>query len=420
MSDDPKEPHPSTLMHIDGVAYDVTAWAQKHPGGEVLRRFLGADASAVFAAFHSPRARKMLRVFRARSVPREVPTPAADDPVERGFLELRARAESAGRFVASHGFFVRHALWSVGLIGACVAVLRWAPSLWALAALALGLAWQQAGWLSHDVLHHSVFADRRRGDRWGAAFGGIVLGFSGDWWKRKHNVHHALPNVVGEDPDIDVLPLLAFHEHDLARSGAFTRFAVRIQPWTVLPILALARVNWAAQGLLWALFARGVKKRAWEISSILLHYVWSAALLALLPTWGTRIAFYVIAQLASGLMTGSVFLVGHNARSMLQRAETPGFHALQVMTTQNIRAHWSYRWFFGGLERQIEHHLFPTMPRHHHGSVAPDVRALCAQHGLPYTERSFFQGLGDVFAVMVRVARATRLSAQLSPEVARS
>ena len=383
MSDDANDPKTPALMYIDGVAYDVGAWAKKHPGGDVLLRFLGRDATAVFLAFHTRGARKTLRAFRAKGEAAEAAEAPVTDPVEQAFLELRAQAEAAGRFVARHGYFVGRGVVTLGLIGLCVAALVWTPSLWPLAALALGLAWQQAGWLSHDVLHHSVFEDRRHGERWGAAFGGIVLGFSGDWWRRKHNVHHALPNVVGDDPDIDVLPLLAFNEDDARRAGPLGRFAVRIQAWTVLPILALARVNWAAQGLLWALFARGVKKRAWEITSIAIHYAWSVALLSLLPTWGTRVAFYVIAQLASGLMLGSVFLVGHNARPMAPLAAAPGFHALQVMSTQNIRAHWSYRWFFGGLERQIEHHLFPTMPRHAHGVVAPDVQALCAQHGLP-------------------------------------
>ena len=415
MSDEPSDPKSPAVMHIDGVAYDVAAWAKKHPGGDVMLRFLGRDATAVFVAFHTRRARKALRAFEAKGAAAEGAAPPPD-PVEQAFLALRAQAEAAGAFVARHGYFAARGLVSVGLIAACVAALLWAPALWPVAALALGLAWQQAGWLSHDVLHHSVFADRRHGDRWGAAFGGIVLGFSGDWWRRKHNVHHALPNVLGEDPDIDVLPLLAFHERDVARAGPLGRFAVRIQAWTVLPILALARVNWAAQGLLWALFARGVKKRAWEITSIAIHYAWSAALLSLLPTWGARVLFYAVAQLASGLMIGSVFLVGHNARPMVPRAAAPGFHALQVMGTQNIRAHWSYRWFFGGLERQIEHHLFPTMPRHHFARVAADVQALCAQHGLAYTERTFAQGLADVFAVVVRVARSARLSSQLTPE----
>ena len=405
MSDD-KDPKAGAVLRIDGEAYDVTRWARHHPGGDLLLRFLGKDASAVFLAFHGKLAKRGLKGLRAKGeVPAAPPVPEADAAVETDFLALHARAETDGRFASRGSFFVGHAVVSVGLAVACAALLAVAPAWWPLGALMLGLAWQQGGWLSHDLLHHSVFDDRTKGDRAGAVLGGVLLGYSADWWKRKHNLHHALPNVLGEDSDIDVLPFLAFNEHDVRRAGPFARAMVRVQPVTAVPIVALARANWAAQGLLWALFAKGVPHRGREVAAIAAHYAWTAGLLALLPTWGTRLAFYGVAQAAAGLMIGSVFLVGHNARPMVARSEAPGFHALQVLTTQNIRAHWSYRWFFGGLERQIEHHLFPTMPRHRHAELAAEVRALCERHGLAYTERGFAQGLGDVFAVLARMSR---------------
>ncbi len=404
----PKAPSPSPDLPIfvEGDAYDVAAWARKHhPGGEIVMRFLGLDATAVFAAFHGPRARKVLRAMRWKGEAVEAPAPSPDADVEADFTALRTKAEAEGLFVARRGFFYRHAALILAMVVASVATVALAPGWWPLAALVLGLAWQQAGWLTHDFLHHSVYDQRRWGDRLGLWMGGVVLGFSGDWWKRKHNTHHALPNVRGVDEDIDTLPFLAFSPHDLPGASGFARWMVRLQTVTALPVLATARINWWAQSFLWALRAPGVERRGWEIASLVAHHLWALGMLALLPTWSARVGFFLVSQLASGLMVGAVFLVGHNARPMFVRDEAPGFYALQLHTGQNVRAALGTRWFFGGLDRQIEHHLFPTMPRHNHDRVREAVVALCARHGLPYTERGFVQGLGDVAAVLGRVSR---------------
>jgi len=394
-------------IFVDGVAYDVAAWARKHhPGGEIVMRFLGLDATTVFAAFHGPRARKALRAMRWKGEPLAPPPPSPDQTIEDDFAALRAQAEADGLFVARPAFFYGHAAVIVAMIAGVGATVAFAPAWWPVAALGLGLAWQQAGWLTHDFLHHSVHPERRLGERVGLWMGGVVMGFSGDWWKRKHNTHHALPNVRGVDEDIDTLPFLAFSEHDLPGASGFARWMVRLQTVTALPVLATARINWWTQSFLWALRAPRVERRGWEIASMVLHHAWSLGMLALLPTWSARVGFFLVSQLSSGLMTGAVFLVGHNARPMYDRADAPGFYALQLQTGQNVRPAWGMGWFFGGLHRQIEHHLFPTMPRHNHERVRDAVRALCARHGLPYTERGFFQGLGDVAGVLGRVSRA--------------
>jgi delta8-fatty-acid desaturase len=236
------------------------------------------------------------------------------------------------------------------------------------------------------------------------------MGFSCDWWTEKHNTHHALTNLRGADPDIDTLPLLAFSERDLPAAGPLVRGLVRLQPFTLLPLLAFARLNWLLQSLIWVLRAPGVKRRWTEMVLLLGHHAWSLALLALLPDWPRRLGFYALSQLLSGLMVGSVFVVGHSARPIADEGEEglPGFHSLQIAGTQNITSPRAFRWFFGGLEQQIEHHLFPTMPRHNYRLVAPEVRAICARHGLEYREEGLFAGLASVLVVLRRVARAAR------------
>jgi fatty acid desaturase len=393
-------------VRIDGELYDVRRWASKHPGGEILEQFLGRDATGAFVAFHGALARKMLRGFKARNPVGFTAEVGYSDDVERDFAALRERAVEAGLMESRPVWFYLHAALLFSGIGAAIALVALAPAYWPIAALLLAVVWQQGGWLSHDFLHNSVHADYAKSEVVGSLLGGIVLGFSGDWWKRKHNTHHALPNVLGVDEDIDTTPFLSFTEADLAQMGPWSRVLVRLQPITALPVLAFARLNWMVASVRWALTAPTVERRGLELTAIAVHHAWSLGMLALLPSWGQRIACYALAQLVSGLFTGSVFLVGHNARPMFDKDDAPGFCALQCATTQNIRPLPGMRWFFGGLDRQIEHHLFPTMPRHNHARIAADVRALCSAHGLTYVERGFGEGLVDVARVLVRVSRA--------------
>ena len=399
-------------VYVDGQAYDVRRYANAHPGGAILLRFLGKDATAVFAAFHGKKGRDALKGLRQRARDAEAPTPESATSVEQAFEALRERSLREGLYEARPAWYALRGAAIFALIGAAAATLAFAPAYWPLAGLALGLAWQQNGWFAHDVLHHSMFADRRRGELFGVFMGCLVLGFSADWWKKKHNTHHALPNVLGVDEDIDTLPFLAFDERDLERASGLSRFLVRFQLLTAIPVVSFARLNWCAQSALWALRAPNVPDRGLELAAIALHWVWSLALLALLPSWELRLAFFALAQLSSGLLVGSVFIVGHNARPILDRGDSPGFYALQCLTTQNVAAPFGTRWFFGGLDRQIEHHLFPTMPRHHHDAVADGVRAICTAHGVPYTQRGFFEGLVDVGRVLARVGKAQAPSSQ--------
>jgi acyl-lipid Delta6-acetylenase / acyl-lipid (9-3)-desaturase len=409
------EPTANDVVKIDGEVYDVAKWAKHHPGGDLIKFFLGRDASHVFAAFHGPLARRALKGLRAKSAPVMAPDPSAASDLERDFEALRARSVEEGLFTSRKLWFFWRGVIIVALIAGSAALLAVTSALWPVAAIALALAWQQGGWLAHDVVHHAVYPDRAKGDAVAVAVGGIFLGFSADWWRHKHNTHHALPNVMGADTDIDTLPLLAFTERDLEGASALTRFLVRIQVVTALPIISFARINWVAQSALWALRAPGVRLRAFELVCIALHHAWSLAMLALLPSWGLRIAFYLTAQLVSGLMTGTVFLVGHNARPIYRRDEAPGFYELQCAASQNVRAPWGTAWFFGGLERQIEHHAFPIMPRHNLERVRGATQELCARYGVTYTERGFFEGLADVAMVLARVGRAAGASKTVPP-----
>ena len=87
-----------------------------------------------------------------------------------------------------------------------------------------------------------------------------------------------------------------------------------------------------------------------------------------------------------------------------------GFVKCQLLTTRNIRSQKWMQWFHGGLDMQIEHHLFPMLPRHQLHNVAPRVRALAEKHGMPYTQLGFFEAIGVCLGELHRMSTAIAYS----------
>lgn len=79
---------------------------------------------------------------------------------------------------------------------------------------------------------------------------------------------------------------------------------------------------------------------------------------------------------------------------------------MQIASTRDIQANMFNDWFTGGLNRQIEHHLFPALPRHNLTKVSPYVKAMCQKHGLVYEDVSLLSGSLRVFDRLAKVAAA--------------
>jgi fatty acid desaturase len=101
---------------------------------------------------------------------------------------------------------------------------------------------------------------------------------------------------------------------------------------------------------------------------------------------------------------GFVFTLSHNGKEVYN--ESKDFVRAQVVTTRNTHVHWFNDWFTGGLDTQIEHHLFPTMPRHNYPKIAPQVQALCEKHGLEYDNSSVLDASLAVLKATKEIADA--------------
>ncbi|MFC4949623.1 fatty acid desaturase family protein [Pseudonocardia sp. GCM10023141] len=317
-------------------------------------------------------------------------TGAAVPETRRGseFAELSREVKAAGLMARrTRGYWVRigvtlgiyAAAWTAfGLLG---------PSWWQLAVAAvLAIVFTQIGFLGHDAGHRQVFHTRRANDLLGLVCANLLIGLSYSWWIDKHNRHHANPNHVDRDPDIAVSVVAFTPAQAQDRGGAFGRAVARHQAALFFPLLLLEAIALHVASVR-ALVTRPTD-RPRVIESVLLgiHGVaYVAAIVIVLPPW-QAVAFVAVHQGLFGLYLGSTFAPNHKGMAVLSDSDELDYLRRQVLTSRNIAGSRFLDMAMGGLNHQIEHHLFPSMPSMSLRRAKPPVRAFCMEHDVAYVE----------------------------------
>jgi fatty acid desaturase len=251
----------------------------------------------------------------------------------------------------------------------------------------LGLLLAQFGFLGHDAAHRQIFARATWNDGAARILSGIA-GLSFTWWRSKHNRHHNAPNQSGKDPDVGP-GLIAFTAEVAAdRTTGLKGWFTRRQGWLFFPLLTLEGISLHVGGLQTLLSRGRVPHRGSELSIILTRMaVYFGALLVLLPA-GKAAAFVAVQVAVFGVYLGAAFAPNHTGMPIVPRTSRIDFLQRQVLMSRNVRGGPWLDEAMGGLNFQIEHHLFPSMPRPNLRRVEPLVRAHCAALEVPYTEVS--------------------------------
>lgn len=428
-------PDDAWIVYMNKV-YDVSDW-HEHPGGAVIFTHAGDDMTDIFAAFHAPGSQTMMKKFYIGDlIPESVEhKDERQRAFEKGYRDLRSQLIMMGMFKSNKWFYVYKCLSNLAIWAAACALVYYSGDSVALqmtAAVMLGLFFQQCGWLAHDFLHHQVFKKRKYGDLFGIFWGNLMQGYSVQWWKNKHNGHHAVPNLHNStassqdgDPDIDTMPLLAWSlkqaqsYRELRADGkdsAFVKFMIKNQAIFYFPILLLARLSWlresfktsfglgaASENAALELKAKGLQYPVLEKLGIILHYAWVLAVSTGYGTWsvGYSVLFFLVMTCSCGLLLALVFGLGHNGMATYDAETRPDFWKLQVTTTRNITGGHGFPqafvdWFCGGLQYQVDHHLFPTIPRHNLRKTHALVKSFCQEWGVKYHEADLVDGSIEV------------------------
>uniref|UniRef100_A0A8C7BQG7 Fatty acid desaturase 3 n=1 Tax=Neovison vison TaxID=452646 RepID=A0A8C7BQG7_NEOVI len=321
---------------IERRVYDISRWAQRHPGGSRLIGHHGAeDATDAFRAFHQD-----LNFVRKFLQPLLIGELAPEEPSQDGPQDAQC--------------------WC----------------------------------LQHDLGHTSVF----RKSQWNHVAQQFVMGqlkgFSAHWWNFRHFQHHAKPNIFHKDPDVTVAPVFLLGESSVEYGKKKRRYLpyhrqhlyfFLIGPPALLPLY-----------FQWYIFYFVIQRKKWvDLAWMITFYA------RLFLTYGPFLGlkgvlglFFVVRFLESHWF---VWVTQMNHIPMhIDHDRNMDWVSIQLRATCNVHKSAFNDWFSGHLNFQIEHHLFPTMPRHNYHKVAPLVQSLCAKHGIEYQSKPLLSAFADI------------------------
>lgn len=325
----------------------------------------------------------------------------------RSFTDLAQAARAAGLNDRTRWFYL--ALFGglvTALAGAVTGLILLRDSWFQLLiAAALGLIFTQFAFLGHEASHRQVLASGPANDHVGRVLATLFVGISYSWWMTKHTRHHGNPNRVGKDPDI-APGTVVFTPEDAAATTGLHRWVVRRQGWLFLPLLPLVGID-LHQRSIRSLFARrAIEGRALEIVLLGVRSVLYLGLLFWLLPPGMAFAFLGVQLGVFGVYMGASFAPNHIAMPIVPADARLDFLDKQVLTSRNVSGGWWMTALMGGLNYQIEHHLFPSMPRPHLSKARQLVRAHCLDHEVSYTETSLREALAIVIRYLNEVGFA--------------
>jgi fatty acid desaturase len=333
--------------------------------------------------------------------------PTTFQKLDTDYTDLSRVIRQAGLLKRRRGYYALRIGLTVAAFGGAWVVFAFLGNSWwqLFTAAFLALVFTHLSFIGHDAGHKQIFRGRRANDALGLVHGGLV-GLSYGWWIGKHNLHHANPNHEEDDPDLEI-GALAF---TVAQGGAkrgFLRFMAKYQAFLFFPLLLLEGLNLHWSSIL-AMRESGLKQRRLEIAMLTAHIgVYLTAVFVVLSP-GTAVLFIAVHQGLWGVYMGCSFAPNHKGMPTRKGEQTVDFLRKQVLTSRNVRGRRWLDFTMGGLNYQIEHHLFPTMPRPNLRRAQPIVQGFCVERGISYSQCGLLRSYGHVLSHLHAVGAPLR------------
>jgi len=415
---------------MDNRVYDITTFIDRHPGGTgPIVNMAGKDATDVFSNYHAARVYNQM-------LPKYLIGEVTDCPVYPHVADFRAARQqmlAEGLFETDMTYYMK-----LGSFISCLFICSLALSLdfvgmglgvgsfkaHMLGAAFMGIFWQQMAGVGHDLGHSAITHDFHKDHRIASCLS-TLLGLSVCWWKSDHNTHHVVCNAIEHDPNIQHMPLMSItpkvfsapfwdtYHKKIVAMNYLARTAVSYQHYFFYPLMLIGRWNLYVQGIKFLLFANGNNAQyKWtEVCSLSLYFVWFFKLAFSMPTTNETLAYIMMSHGVAAILHVQIVL---SHWSMETYKGTPytnketEWHLMQLRTTMNIKTHEWFDYMHIGLQFQIEHHLYPRLPRHNLRRARTLVKAICKKHDIHYHEPSFFEGNVEMFKAMKDTAMAAR------------
>ncbi|KAJ3331803.1 hypothetical protein HDU76_002151 [Blyttiomyces sp. JEL0837] len=346
--------------------------------------------------------------------------------VSTAYRLLDAKIRTMGLYNTDFGFYIREALkfvvmWAIvlylalGFSGSYLAV--------GCSALMCAAMWHQAAFVAHDAGHTGITHDQWTDTVLGICLGNFLGGVSLGWWKHNHNVHHIVTNHPEHDPDIQHMPFFAvsiqfvknlystYYKRTL-EFDAFAKVLIPLQHYLFYVILCFGRFNLYALSWMHVSQKGRVPHRALEITGLTFFNIWYLLVLRQIYVNAEAVGVSGVSLVLMHLLVSHVLTVFLHLQITLSHfgmdtslVENEGYAEMALRTTMDIDCPRWMDWFHGGLQFQVEHHLFPRVPRHNLRAVRPLVEEFARENNLNFYTFNFLKGNQFVIGELKKVAK---------------
>jgi linoleoyl-CoA desaturase len=350
-----------------------------------------------------------------------------DSRNSRFYATVRNRVDAyfAERNLSKHGNWAMWAKVAFFLGGTALSyalILSGWFSPWGMLGLAilLGMFTAFVGFnVGHDSIHGSLSPNPKVNYLVSLSFN--LIGANAYMWNITHNiVHHTYTNIHGHDEDLEVAPGL-IRLDDKEKLSSFQRY----QHYYAFPLYGLASLSWVFRKDYVKFFQKKIgsydnsKHPRSEYFNLFFFKALYYTLFIVVPllvldlTWWQFVIGFVAMHLAEGLVLGLVFQLAHVVEGTSFPEPDPNgtieeaWAAHQMHTTANFASTNPVATFFcGGLNMQIEHHLFPKVCHIHYPAISGIVKETAAEFNLPYYEqKTFLLALRSHYRVLRRYGK---------------
>ncbi|AZI59101.1 acyl-CoA desaturase [Nakamurella antarctica] len=338
-----------------------------------------------------------------------VPKPSTHVRPPTEFSSLLKVVIEAGLLHRRYTYYAAKIALTLGVLGGLGVIFGLLGDSWyqLLVAAALAIVLTHLAFLSHDAAHRQIFVSGKANDRAAVILANLGVGISVAWWTKKHTKHHAAPNQIGRDTDID-FAVLHFYPPEKVSSNPVISWMRARQGWWFFPILTVEGLNLHFQAFVALLGREPIKNRWTELSLVLLRLGGYIAALFLVLSPGKAVAFLAIQLAVFGVYMGCSFAPNHKGMPVLPPEAKLDFLRRQVLMSRNIVGTRFNTFMMGGLNFQIEHHLFPSMPRPNLRRAQALVRPFCQAQGVAYTETTLRHSYRIVISYLNKVGLGAR------------
>ncbi|XP_074647947.1 acyl-CoA 6-desaturase-like isoform X2 [Tubulanus polymorphus] len=359
-------------------------------------RSANTTAKAAWIAFHDDK--DHVKKFLKSLLIGELKETEPESEISQDFRELRKTAEEMQLFKTNIWFYLLHIVHILLLELLAYAIIVWYGTSWfpyISAALLLTVVQAQAGWSQHDYGHLSVFPSSKLNHLAHEFVIGTLKGASSHWWNFRHFQHHAKPNVMSKDPDINIPYMFLLGDkmpiNWAKKKKGFMPYQRQHEYFFGLGPPLLLPVYFHYENLFFIWKRKNLWDFMWMMSFFVKHFSMYGPLMG---GWGAFWFYMLFRTLESNWF---VWVTQMNHIPMdIDKDTNREWLTLQLKSTCNVDPGLFNDWFTGHLNFQIEHHLFPTMPRHNYHKIQPLVKSICHKHNLDYQSKSLFTAFSDI------------------------